>query len=66
MSGLMCSSSVFSGVGCRVCLGWTLVACGENTEGLDLFDEVRDACPAAPSNSDHHNPHTQEDVDDVD
>lgn len=64
MLGLMCSS-VLSGVGC-VCLGWTLVACGENTEGLDLFDEVRDACPAAPSNSDHRNPHTHEDVDDVD
>lgn len=58
-------SCVLSGVGC-VCLGWTLVACSKNTKGLDLFDEVCDAGPATPANSDHHNPYTHEDVDHVD
>lgn len=48
------------------CSRWALITRCEDTEGVNLLNEVGDASPSTPANADHNNPYHNEYVDEVD
>lgn len=59
------NSSMMNRRGGRRRLRWTLVALGEESEGVNLFDEISHASPTTKAKTDDQNPDDYERVDNV-